>query len=69
MTNRYTLASSGEIRRAEISARTSIMGQRMAMRMDIWKVICRLATSDVNRVTMEADENLSMLEKPNCCTL
>ena len=35
----------------------------MVIRIIIWKVICRLATSEVRRVTMEAEENLSMLEK------
>ena len=58
-----------EKRRAEIRARVSIMGQRIAMRIIIWKVICRLATSEVRRVTMDAEENLSMLLKLNCWTL
>ena len=49
-------------------AKTSIIGQRTAMRIIIWKVICRLATSEVSRVTMEALENLSMLEKLNFWT-
>ena len=46
----------GLIRWAEMKARTSIMGQRIAMRIIIWKVICRLATSEGSRVTMDAEE-------------
>ena len=53
---------------AETMARISIMGQRIAMRISIWKVICKLATSEVRRVTMEAVENLSMLAKLKSCT-
>ena len=53
---------------AETSARISIMGQRMAIRIIIWKVFCNVATSEVSRVTMEAVENLSILEKLKSCT-
>lgn len=41
----------------------------MAIRIIIWKVFCRVATSEVSRVTMEAVENLSMLEKLKSCTV
>ena len=51
------------MRNAITSAITTITGVRKIIRMDIWKVICRLATSEVRRVTMEAEENLSILEK------
>ena len=64
----YTRLSFTLMRMAEISASTSIIGQRMAMRIIIWKAIWILATSEVSRVTMEAVENLSMLEKLNSCT-
>ena len=50
-------------------ARISIMGQRMAMRIIIWKDIWILATSEVRRVTMLEVENLSILEKSKVCTL
>ena len=53
---------------AETKAKISIMGLRTAMRISIWKVICRFATSEVSRVTMEAVENLSILEKLKFCT-
>ena len=53
---------------AETSARISVMGQRMAIRIIIWKVFCNVATSEVSRVTMEAVENLSILEKLKSCT-
>ena len=43
--------------------RISIIPQRMAMRMITWNAFCRLATSVVRRVTMEEEENLSMLAK------
>ena len=57
------------MRREDTMARISIMGHRIAMRMHIWKAICRFATSEVSRVTMEAEENLSMLAKLKSCTL
>ena len=60
--------SLGDIRRAEIRAMTSIMGHRTAIRISIWKVICRFATSEVSRVTMDALVNLSMLLKLNFWT-
>jgi hypothetical protein len=44
-------------------ARITIIGQRMAIRMSIWKHIWILATSEVSRVMMDAVENLSMLAK------
>ena len=56
------------MRMAENMARISIMGLRKAMRIIIWKVICRFATSDVSRVTMDAVENRSMFEKLKFCT-
>ena len=64
----YTKLSFALMRMAETSASTSIMGQRMAMRIIIWKAIWMFATSEVSRVTMEAVENLSMLEKLNSWT-
>ena len=64
----YTRLSRTLMPMAETSARISIMGQRMAMRIIIWKVFCRVATSEVSRVTMDAVENLSMLEKLKSCT-
>ena len=63
MATQYTRLSRTLIPMADTRARISIMGQRMAIRIIIWKVICRFATSEVRRVTMEAVENLSMLRK------
>ena len=40
-----------------------IIGQRIAIRMHIWKAICSMATSEVSLVTMEDVESLSILEK------
>ena len=68
-TMQYTTHSRGLIPIAITRAITSIIGQRMAIRIIIWKVICRLATSVVSRVMMEEVENLSMLEKSKVCTL
>ena len=62
------MLSSGDRRKAMISAMISITTQRMVMRMTIWKVICSCATSEVKRVTMEEEENLSMLLKLKFCT-
>ena len=45
------------------SAATSITGARTSRRMANISVICRLLTSLVSRVTSEAVENFSMLEK------
>ena len=64
----YTRLSRTLMPMAETSARISIMGQRMAIRIIIWKVFCNVATSEVSRVTMEAVENLSILEKLKSCT-
>ena len=51
------------IRNAMTKAITSITGVRKIMRMHIWNVICKVATSEVRRVTIEEVENLSILEK------
>ena len=48
----YTRLSRTLMPMAETSARISIMGQRMAIRIIIWKVFCNVATSEVSRVTM-----------------
>ena len=48
-----------------ISAETSITGARTKRRMPIISVICILLTSLVKRVTKDAVENFSMLEKAN----
>ena len=64
----YTRHSRGLMVKALKVARISIMGQRIAMRIIIWKHICRLAESEVIRVMMEAVENLSMLAKSKFCT-
>ena len=44
-------------------AETSITGARTSSRMPIISVSCMLLTSLVRRVTREAVENFSMLEK------
>ena len=41
----------------------SVMGERTAMRMIIWKAFCTLVTSVVRRVMIEEVLNLSILEK------
>ena len=56
----YTRLSRTLMPMAETSARISIMGQRMATRIIIWKVFCRVATSEVSRVTMDAVENVAL---------
>ena len=68
MAMKYTVLSLGLMRMEETMARISIMGHRMAIRIIIWKAIWMLATSEVSRVTMEAEENLSILEKLKSCT-
>lgn len=45
------------------SAATSITGARTSSRIPIISVICILLTSLVSRVTRDAVENFSMLEK------
>ena len=67
-TMQYSTHSRGLMPMAIMRAMISIMGQRMAIRIIIWKVICKLATSVVSRVTMEEVENLSILEKSKVCT-
>ena len=44
-------------------AETSITGARTSSRIPIMRVICKLFTSLVSRVTREAVENFSILEK------
>ena len=46
-----------------------ITGPRIASRMSIWYAFCRLVTSVVSRVTIEAEENLSIFENAKVCTL
>lgn len=51
------------------SAEISMMGDRTATRITIWKAICTLVTSVVIRVMILGVENLSMLENAKFCTL
>ena len=68
MITRKIRASLGLMRRVSTQAQISMMGDRTAMRMIIIKAIITLVTSVVSRVMMPLVENLSMLEKENCCT-
>ncbi len=52
-----------------VMAKTSIRGERTAVRMIIIKAICTLVTSVVRRVTREEVENLSMFENEKLWTL
>ena len=59
--------NTSEISASMVSAITmekiSVMGERTAMRMIIWKAFCTLVTSVVRRVMIEEVLNLSILEK------
>ena len=54
---------------AILSAKTSMNGQRTAMRITIMKAFCTFVTSVVRRVTRLDVENLSILAKEKPCTL
>ena len=60
---RKMLLSRTLIRMEKNRAETSITGARTIRRMDIIRDICKLCTSLVSRVTREAVEKRSMLEK------
>ena len=66
---RKMAASPAWIRNAITTDKISMTGQRTAIRMIIIKDIWMRETSVVRRVTIEAEENLSILEKENSCTL
>ncbi|MPM45905.1 hypothetical protein SDC9_92597 [bioreactor metagenome] len=53
---------------ARTRAATSMTGARTSSRMPIIRVICMELTSLVRRVTRDAVENFSMLEKEKLCT-
>ena len=63
ITTRNTLLRSRLSRMDSTSAATSITGARTSSRIPIISVICILLTSLVSRVTRDAVENFSMLEK------
>ena len=63
MAARNTLLSWRLSRMDSTKAATSITGARTSSRMPIIRVICMLFTSLVSRVTNDAVENFSMLEK------
>ena len=63
MAARNTLLSWRLSRMDSTSAATSITGARTSSRIPIISVICILLTSLVSRVTRDAVENFSMLEK------
>ena len=65
---RNTAASRAFRRIAIISAPIIIIGARNTMRIIMLKAFCTLFTSVVRRVTSDAVENLSMLEKEKDCT-
>lgn len=65
MATRNTLLSWRLRRMDSTRAATSITGARTSSRIPIISVICMLFTSLVSRVTSEAVENFSILEKEN----
>ena len=52
---------------AMISAKQSMMGPLIAMRITIWYAFCTLVMSVVRRVTRLEGEKRSILEKENSC--
>ena len=63
MTMTKVSASLPPMMKAMVTAKISISGERMAVRMTIMKAIWTLLTSVVIRVTREEEENLSIFLK------
>ena len=63
MTTTKVKASFPAMTKAMVTAKISISGQRMAVRMIIMYAICTLDTSVVSRVTSEEEEKRSIFAK------
>ena len=64
-----TTASSRLILTTKKTAIASIRGERSRSRIDISTICCMREISLVNRVTSEAELNLSISKKDSCCIL